>query len=37
MDYYNLFKDVVKGFKETGNGQFLGLCPIHNDNKQSFS
>ena len=37
MDYYNLFKDVVKGFKETGNGQFVGLCPIHNDNKQSFS
>ena len=37
MDYYNLFKDVVRGFKETGNGQFVGLCPIHNDNKQSFS
>ena len=37
MDYYNLFKDVVRDFKETGNGQIIGLCPIHNDNKQSFS
>ena len=36
--YYDLFKSRVEGFKETGNGQFVGRCPYpeHTDNKASF-
>jgi len=33
----DLFQRHVHNIKETGNGQFIGLCPFHDDRTPSFS
>ena len=33
----DLFQRHVSNIKETSSGQFLGLCPFHDDTKPSFS
>ena len=35
--FLDLYKSNLNGFKERGGGQFIALCPFHNDSKHSFS
>ena len=37
MNYFDLFQKYVSKIKETQVGQFLGLCPFHDDTHPSFS
>ena len=37
MNYFDLFQKHVSKIKETQVGQFLGLCPFHDDTHPSFS
>ena len=38
-DYYGLFSAYIKKFKPVGSSssQFIGLCPFHEDSKESFT
>ena len=35
--YYELFSTNIRKFKKIGGTQYIGLCPFHDDTKESFS
>ena len=37
MNCFNLFEKHVERIRETQPGQFMGLCPFHDDTRPSFS
>ena len=37
QEYYDLFARKVKNIKQGSGGEYMGLCPFHNEKKSSFS